>query len=884
MSLCDSWQFTDADRLIADEQGTPPMDELQPSESTQSRTVLNFDRFVVNPNNDHSDWEDSCMLKHGPNDAAFAVTASRSVCQAESSEETASERETMDKKPDSTKEPSVDPADNRDKIDDNDSLYSNNETCLKSDHKNSRDKSIDRFPASLSPLPFINPAPAMDVESGNTKKPQSSIRQYASKFLSLGSSKATLSNDTEKHSLLSKDLVDPTADMSTQSVSADSDLWLSSSHVPSLQQGVSHADAHAQWTPTSGGPSVPWLALHDTPSCINLSSPTAKGKEPLHDVLRQKLEADDAERQERHASEQPSKESKAYMPAIDTSCNGNRDDDGRPNTSQFNERMNPMDFGQTNGHSAPMQSPIPQHCGILHDRPYHDTEPPINDQIQRQGGETDEFDCNGFSVPLTDHLLGRLYFTQDVLEEHGLSAAREQLNKLRPCHQWYAIRSLDLSRQHLRALYDLEGVLPNLETLIVSNNSISRMDGLPRNIRILRANSNKLTDITSFQHLYNLHHLDVCNNAIESFEGASFYHLRELHAENNKLSSCSSFRNMQGLIILNVRGNMIKRIHFGSASMEHLDKLDLAYNRIECLEGIENLGALRTLNLEHNDIKWIRLREPMARLKVLRMSYNRLKAFDGSVFPGLRTLYLDDNQILRIMGLSCISRLDSFSLRDQGGHNVDMKVQCLRDVRKLYLSGNPWRQLNMDDFFALEYLELSSIQLEALPSDFARQVPNLGTLYLNHNYLHDLSPLRKLRHLHKLVAMDNRFQSLSETVAAVRYIPRLSYLDLRENPISMKLYPPVIAPHALESSKCLTKLSRYLAYEHDDSWITRDSEFCNNMSPHWKLRRPAYRALIIKACPKLVVLDAVTIDREEREAVDEIVANLSQRRHEKDQP
>ena len=60
----------------------------------------------------------------------------------------------------------------------------------------------------------------------------------------------------------------------------------------------------------------------------------------------------------------------------------------------------------------------------------------------------------------------------------------------------------------------------------------------------------------------------------------------------------------------------------------------------------------------------------MMKLKVLRMCYNRLRAFDGSNFPDLRTLYMDDNQIVRIIGLSCIPRLASFSMRDQGGQRV----------------------------------------------------------------------------------------------------------------------------------------------------------------------------------------------------------------------
>lgn len=185
------------------------------------------------------------------------------------------------------------------------------------------------------------------------------------------------------------------------------------------------------------------------------------------------------------------------------------------------------------------------------------------------------------------------------------------------------------------------------------------------------------------------------------------YHLRTLHAENNKITSCAPFRNMKGLIHLNLRSNAIRHLGFRKGRLyvlryitfliattngiyrEFLETLDVSFNRIDCLEAIEGLPSLKVLNLgnsyilpvrflfpclnfiiDHNDIKWIQLEMPASKLKVLRLSYNRLKTFDGSFFPDLRTLYLDDNQILRIVGLSCTSRLESFSLRDQGGQKV----------------------------------------------------------------------------------------------------------------------------------------------------------------------------------------------------------------------
>lgn len=113
-------------------------------------------------------------------------------------------------------------------------------------------------------------------------------------------------------------------------------------------------------------------------------------------------------------------------------------------------------------------------------------------------------------------------------------------------------------------------------------------------------------------------------------------------------------------------------------------------------------------------------------------------------------------------------------------YTSEINLRYLRGARKLYLSGNALKQLDtVVDFFALEYLELCAVQIEELPSDFSRQVPNLGALYLSHNYLRDIHPLRKLRHLQKLVLIDNRLQRLSETVETIRTLEKLHHLDLR---------------------------------------------------------------------------------------------------------
>ncbi|KAI9490292.1 hypothetical protein BDB00DRAFT_561101 [Zychaea mexicana] len=443
----------------------------------------------------------------------------------------------------------------------------------------------------------------------------------------------------------------------------------------------------------------------------------------------------------------------------------------------------------------------------------------------------------------------RFKFQSDVDTRQAIHKVAHHMLELKPFEQWNTIRVLDLAHHHIASISNLGTLLPALETLHVSNNAITDMRGLPESLQVLKAKSNRLTSIAGLKDLRNLHYLDVCNNGIASFDDiTSLYHLRTLHAEYNKVSSCSPLKRMK----------------------------DLAYNRIECLESIEGLPSLRSLNLDHNDIKWISIRAPIAKLKVLRMSYNRLKAFDATFFPDLRTLYLDDNQILRIIGLSCIPRISSFSLRDQGGQKVDVNIRYLRGARKIYLSGNMLKELvRMEDFYTLEYLELCSIQLEKLPKEFARDVPNLGVLYLSHNYLQDIRPLRKLRHLQKLVLVDNKLDSESNVIDTVRTLDRLHYLDLRQNPLSAKLYPPI---KTIEQSKIASgDISCYLANEYDDTWASRDAYFNQNMDPQWHQRRKCHRALFIKCRPLLQTLDNLRITDEERNTADNIAAELKQK-------
>lgn len=60
----------------------------------------------------------------------------------------------------------------------------------------------------------------------------------------------------------------------------------------------------------------------------------------------------------------------------------------------------------------------------------------------------------------------------------------------------------------------------------------------------------------------------------------------------------------------------------------------------------------------------------MPRLRILRISSNKLKVLDAASFPNLRTLYADNNYLGEITKANRLSKLENMSLRNQGGKGL----------------------------------------------------------------------------------------------------------------------------------------------------------------------------------------------------------------------
>lgn len=100
-----------------------------------------------------------------------------------------------------------------------------------------------------------------------------------------------------------------------------------------------------------------------------------------------------------------------------------------------------------------------------------------------------------------------------------------------------------------------------------NDNEIAYLTGIPPTLRTLLAASNRLTDLTSFQHLSSLERLDISNNQLESVRHlACLRHLRELKADNNRISNLDGLADLDSLVRISLKDNDLSDLDFSRTS------------------------------------------------------------------------------------------------------------------------------------------------------------------------------------------------------------------------------------------------------------------------------------------------------------------------------
>ncbi|THV03804.1 hypothetical protein K435DRAFT_826966 [Dendrothele bispora CBS 962.96] len=442
---------------------------------------------------------------------------------------------------------------------------------------------------------------------------------------------------------------------------------------------------------------------------------------------------------------------------------------------------------------------------------------------------------------------------------------------------WEGLSSIDLSGKGLESVARLKEFLPSLDCLKLNCNQLSWLSGVPDSVRTLSVASNSLTGVTSYHHLLNLENLDISRNQVDSLKQlVCLRHLRELKADGNSITSTEGLERMDGLVKLSLQGNCIRSIDVEQHRWSRLEMLNLSENRMDSLIGLASLPCLIALNLDNNILESLEINGAMPRLKILRASGNRIARVNVSWLTNLRTLYLDNNSLVSLEKVNRLSKLENLSLRNQSGKGCPVLTRDIRDIKRLYLSGNGLGEGFLTEAcYNLVYLELAACRLTELPAGLSRLMPNVRVVNLNYNFLEDASGLEGLRRIRKLTIIGSRLKGTKGLIRMLKGMPEAEMLDFRMNPCTLGWYLPLLVkdvPGALQPSEEATTSKQRIG------WQELDSKFRRDLPDEAYVGRLAYRGLVMKACPRIRMLDGVEVTEKERVKAERLLVGILGRR------
>ncbi|QRW20345.1 Septation initiation network scaffold protein cdc11 [Rhizoctonia solani] len=413
---------------------------------------------------------------------------------------------------------------------------------------------------------------------------------------------------------------------------------------------------------------------------------------------------------------------------------------------------------------------------------------------------------------------------------------------------WEPLSEIDLSKKGIESLARLKEFLPNLDRLNVHGNELAYLSGIPSCLRDLNAAQNQLTSMTSYSHLANLEVLDISNNQIDSVaQLRCLRHLRELSAAGNTISSLSGIDQTTSLVKVNLKGNCLKSVSLEDCSWPHIDSIDFSNNGMKTIAGLSSVPTLVTLNLDHNALAELHVNTPLPRLRNLRLSDNKLAELDCSSFVNLRTLYVDNNKLGALRHVEKARRLENLSLRNQSGRGLHLCMSHIRDVKRLYLSGNPLDPGFLEvPCYNLVYLELAACRLSSLP------------------------PICGLMRLRKLTVIGSRLKATKPLLRSLQSMKELEMLDFRMNPFSLGWYLPLLVrdvPGALQPSETNGK---------NTPWSDLDVKFRRDLPDELYIGRLAYRGLVMRVCPQVRIMDGIEITQPERTKAQKLLLGIEQ--------
>ncbi|KAK6186255.1 hypothetical protein SNE40_008326 [Patella caerulea] len=339
-----------------------------------------------------------------------------------------------------------------------------------------------------------------------------------------------------------------------------------------------------------------------------------------------------------------------------------------------------------------------------------------------------------------------------------------------------------------------------IDSLIMAGNSVERLpiDLLSEMTHVkkidLRLNKLQISSVemSQFQFLQHITHLDVRDNKIEDLDIRAIRSLEYLNCERNKIKT------------LQINGSSLKSLFASHNKMnvltispkaEYIVCMDVSFNNLSVLPSwIGDCFFLVKIDVGHNQLTAIpdRLFCGAQKLKVLRVNHNKLNKLPSDVKNCIiEELHIEHNELTqlppeifinsnrlrylnatknKLTDLPAPNRNESlnklqelFLTANSLGNQAAHKISFFGRLRVLHLANNRITQLKNSDMEKLEQLQelnISSNNLHELPEYLGRH-PKLQVLRVNSNLLQEIPNFKNSSGIKVLEVGSNRLVNVN---------------------------------------------------------------------------------------------------------------------------
>lgn len=223
---------------------------------------------------------------------------------------------------------------------------------------------------------------------------------------------------------------------------------------------------------------------------------------------------------------------------------------------------------------------------------------------------------------------------------------------------------------------------------------------------------------------------------------ATLRNLQELNLSFNKIYELKGLEHLPDLQLLDLSDNQISELK-GLEALSNLQLFDISNNLVAELKGLESLINLQQLYIYNNRIVELKGLESLTNLQQLSTSYNLIAELKGlESLTNLKQLSINDNKIIELKGLESLTNLEQLYIARN--HISELKgLESLISLQELSIYNNRIAELRgLESLYNLQKLSIHNNQITELRG--IESLTDLQELSVSNNQLADITPLLQI--------------------------------------------------------------------------------------------------------------------------------------------